>query len=223
MRGNFLAVAVLVAVGSSGPPLVANCIEVVPTLQCLDVATATYDLELSVHSLASFTLEYAFILGDPTLPPNIGFSLTPQESLGLAADQTLILHATVFGAFPGQELSLFLSLHDADLGECCAVALDLTFPGCGTPSLIRGDCNADGNFNIADPISLLGYLFSQGVTPVCFDACDCNDDGQANIADAICTLSVLFGGAAPPPAPYPGCGTDPTNDQLSCLDFPPCS
>ena len=49
------------------------------------------------------------------------------------------------------------------------------------------------------------------------DAADANDDGQVNIADAIALLGHLFGGVPSLPAPFPGCGTDPTGDGQ-----PPC-
>lgn len=90
---------------------------------------------------------------------------------------------------------------------------------------IRGDCNADGAYNIADPILLLAFLFPPaGSAPPCDDACDCNDDGTLNIADTVCLLSGLFGTVTVPPAPpHPGCGPDPTpGDPLSCTSFPPC-
>lgn len=83
----------------------------------------------------------------------------------------------------------------------------------------RGNCNGDTGFNIADPITLLNFLFPTATSPVlpCAGACDCNDDGGLNIADAVCMLTGLFGDSpVPPPPPYPGCGSDPTPDALSC-------
>lgn len=91
------------------------------------------------------------------------------------------------------------------------------------PSLSRGDCNGDDTFNIADVVFMLGFLFSGGGVapePGCADACDGNDDGQLNIADAINTLAGLFGVTVPLPAPYPGCGPDPTPDLLDCENSP---
>lgn len=200
----------------------ATCIMVTPSAQCVATAEGDYDLALTVQNDAAFTLEYAFILGDPILPPGVGFALSPQEALGLAPGETATLNARVTGVQPGQQVDFFVALHDQTLGQCCVVPLSVTFPNCSDPSLVRGDCNADGLFNIADPIFFLGYLFSMGTTPGCLDSCDSNDDGQTNIADAIRSLSALFGGGASPPAPFPSCGPDPTVDSLSCLAFPPC-
>ncbi|MGB1810689.1 MAG: hypothetical protein ACPHQT_10460, partial [Planctomycetota bacterium] len=86
---------------------------------------------------------------------------------------------------------------------------------------VRGDCNADGGFNIADSIFLLAALFSGGPAGTCLDSCDANDDGGINIADAIYALAALFSGG---PAPTPtSCGIDPTDtDPLDCASFPPC-
>ncbi|MEM7167710.1 MAG: hypothetical protein AAF581_19825, partial [Planctomycetota bacterium] len=90
---------------------------------------------------------------------------------------------------------------------------------------VRGDCNADGSYDIADAVRALNFLFPPmpPATPLpCEDSCDCNDDGAINIADAVCMLNGLFGTVTvPPAAPHPGCGLDPTSgDALSCGSFP---
>ncbi|MGE3165550.1 MAG: hypothetical protein AB7O52_11635 [Planctomycetota bacterium] len=94
------------------------------------------------------------------------------------------------------------------------------------PPFVRGYCNPDSSFNIADAIALLAFLFP-GVVPAtlgCPDACDCNDDGSLNIADAVCLLGALFGQPAMlPGAPHPNCGPDPTEpDALDCAAFTQC-
>ena len=92
-------------------------------------------------------------------------------------------------------------------------------PLCGGQSdFERGDCNSDATRNIADPIFLLGYLFTASDTPTCFDALDANDDGGTDIADAIYGLNYLFVPGSPPfPAPLDSCGADPTADSLDCV------
>jgi len=96
-----------------------------------------------------------------------------------------------------------------------AVALDYE-------PFIRGDANADTSVDIADGVRILAHLFaSDAVT--CLDAADANDDEFVNIADPIYLFTYLFQSAAPPPAPYPTCGADPTSDlQLGCAVFAPC-
>lgn len=91
----------------------------------------------------------------------------------------------------------------------------------GQPSFIRGDSNADGTNDIADPIFNLGYLFQSGPT-FCLDAQDVNDDGSVDIADPIFTLTFLFQSGPAPNAPFPACGQDPTEDLTECATFPPC-
>lgn len=95
-------------------------------------------------------------------------------------------------------------------------------PPVGTdPAFSRGDCNADGAFNIADAVSGLGILFSGDPAPSCVDACDANDDGAFDIGDMIYLLANLFSGGAPIPAPT-ACDVDPTADSLDCAAFTPC-
>ena len=85
---------------------------------------------------------------------------------------------------------------------------------CGT-LFMRGDANGDGSLDIADPILVLGYLFSNKAVG-CLDTADANDDGVIDIADPVRILGFLFGGAPPLPPPFPDLGLDPTPDDLSC-------
>ncbi|MFN0058857.1 MAG: plastocyanin/azurin family copper-binding protein [Planctomycetota bacterium] len=90
-------------------------------------------------------------------------------------------------------------------------------------TFVRGDCNDDTTFNIADVIFVLGYLFGTGASTLnCDDACDCNDDGSLNVADAIFALSAQFSGGPQPGLPSPLCGLDPTLDALGCANFASC-
>ncbi|NCG12764.1 MAG: hypothetical protein GWP38_05400 [Planctomycetia bacterium] len=79
----------------------------------------------------------------------------------------------------------------------------------------RGDCNADGEFNIADAVCGLEYLFGGGVS-TCLDAIDANDDGAVDISDPVYVLSALFSGGPEPIDPFGNCGIDPTGDALDC-------
>lgn len=84
---------------------------------------------------------------------------------------------------------------------------------------VRGDGNVDGTVDLADPIFNLAFLFSQGEQR-CADAQDTNDDGQVDVADPVYNLTFQFQLGAPPTAPFPACGPDPTFDGLGC-DFSP--
>ena len=91
-----------------------------------------------------------------------------------------------------------------------------------TKTFVRGDCNADGSVNLIDATSLLATLFQQGPLPTCLDACDSNDSGSLDLADPVHILVFSFAGGGAPAAPFPACGSDPTEDALDCVDFGPC-
>ena len=142
-------------------------------------------------------------------------------------------------AIPGATLptlTLFeVTIDDLGLYECHVTNLcgtveseagDLTRLSdeeCGQ-SFVRGDVNDDGRFNLADPISLLKYLFNEGAG-TCLLSMDANDDERANIADAIWGLNYLFQEGPEPKAPFPDCGIDPTvpeNGELDCELYEGC-
>lgn len=80
----------------------------------------------------------------------------------------------------------------------------------------RGDSNLDGTFDIGDPVFTLAYLFL-GKRATCLDAQDVDDSGMIDIGDPVRALRYLFLGNVPaPPAPFPGAGSDPTEDALTC-------
>lgn len=85
---------------------------------------------------------------------------------------------------------------------------------------VRGDANADGDVNIADPIAVLNCLFRGGPCPTCRKAADANDDAAVNLTDSVYTLMFLFRGGAAPPSPFPSCGLG--TGTLDCESFRPC-
>ena len=87
---------------------------------------------------------------------------------------------------------------------------------CQDAPFLRGDCNSNTVFNIADAIFVLNYLFGYTGEVTCPDACDANDDEIVNIADAVYFLASLFSGGDPPLPPFPLCGEDPFGDFLGC-------
>ena len=104
-----------------------------------------------------------------------------------------------------------------------AIITDSLIPGIPpSPLMRRGDCNADGQLNIADAIAVLSLLFLGSGDPPCADACDINDDGQIDIADPVFLLDWLFGNGGTLPEPYPFCGNDPTADPLDCIEGTEC-
>lgn len=89
------------------------------------------------------------------------------------------------------------------------VLFTLVSPACAQWDFIRGDCNDDGAFNIADPVQLVAYLFL-GEPSNCRAAMDGDDNDVIDLADAVIFLNMLFNGTAPPSPPFPSCGPDPT-------------
>ncbi|HAK95024.1 MAG TPA: hypothetical protein DCM87_08485 [Planctomycetes bacterium] len=94
-------------------------------------------------------------------------------------------------------------------------------PGVVAPQFRRGDVNEDAKVDIADPIKLLGHLFSGLPRPDCPDAADANDDGKLDIADAIKILGYLFSSTGPLPDPFGDCGAEaqPDTDGLPACDY----
>jgi len=89
-------------------------------------------------------------------------------------------------------------------------------------NFVRANCNGQGDIDISDPVFLISYLFDNGPSPACEDACDVNDNGILNIADVVTALSRLFEGGPPFDPPGPSCGIDPTLDTLGCGEFNAC-
>ena len=118
-------------------------------------------------------------------------------------------------SFPDIEILVGTSL------SCSGTHISLSASPTAQTQFIRGDCNADGAFDISDAGGALTLLFIGGATS-CATACDANDDGTFDISDAIYSLAALFTSGSPPAAPYPDCGVDPTPDSLACTAFTVC-
>ena len=92
-----------------------------------------------------------------------------------------------------------------------------------TPTaFVRGDANTDGGADLSDAIFIFNHLFSGGDAPPCRKSADTNDDGKLDLSDGIFLLSFLFLAGDTPADPFPGCGNDSTEDDLSCDSFGPC-
>ena len=68
---------------------------------------------------------------------------------------------------------------------------------------------------------VLGRII-QRIVKFITSALDSNDDEGVNLADPIYFLNMLFNEGPVPPAPFPGCGNDPTGGLLPCESFPIC-
>jgi hypothetical protein len=82
----------------------------------------------------------------------------------------------------------------------------------------RGDANADARVDVADASYALNFLFLGGPAPSCENAADVNDDARVDISDPSFLLNFLFLGGRTVPAPFPGCGVDPSPEGFGCLE-----
>tara|TARA_B100000809_G_scaffold258198_1_gene301013 strand:- start:725 stop:1972 length:1248 start_codon:yes stop_codon:yes gene_type:complete len=80
-----------------------------------------------------------------------------------------------------------------------------------TPELffLRGDSNHDNEVDISDAVSIISYLFLDGLAPQPGQAADINADGALDLADAVYLLNFLYRGGPQPPAPFPQTGPSP--------------
>ena len=165
--------------------------------------------------------EFAYLV--PTTP---GITVTDNGIFlgGMIDGGAINLSTTISGASPGQEVCFLITLHDATLADCCGIQHCFTLPPLLNPppaEFLRGDANADGNFDLADVIETLDFIFL-GEPVSCRVALDSNDDELVDIADAVFSLATLFAGGAEPTPPGLLCGIDETSGNLDCLTFPPC-
>lgn len=100
--------------------------------------------------------------------------------------------------------------------DACGITGSLTVTE--TAGFLRGDSNADGVVDLADPVMLLVRLFSGGSASTCVEADDVNDDGSVDLADPIALLHYVILGATPPSAPSPECGF--AEADLGCEEEP---
>ena len=87
----------------------------------------------------------------------------------------------------------------------------------------RGDSNADGQFDISDPLATFNFHFLGARQPSdCLRAADVDDDGSISLTDVIYSLVSPFLSPQVPAPPWEACGPDTTPDDLTCRSFSPC-
>ena len=118
------------------------------------------------------------------------------------------LRNMIIGTIPGQAVEFGRGL--TTTSERVSVRC-----GGGQRSFIRGDANADGEVNLSDAVTVLGYLFLSGGIE-CEVAGDTDDSGKVNVSDVIFMLDALFRGGEPVVPPYPSCGPLPSGGPLGC-------
>lgn len=113
-------------------------------------------------------------------------------------------------------------LTDAPVGDITNGTLASGFSIVTSQGFVRGDANMDGLFDLGDAISMLTYLFGEGVVITCRDSMDVNDDGSLDLSDPVAFLTFLFSDGPAPGPPFPSCGPDGTEDPLDCESFRGC-
>jgi hypothetical protein len=124
----------------------------------------------------------------------------------------------------GQSINNTLSVAGSSVDPCNIDIASVTvrFVEASATPFIRGNANGDRRVDIADAIWMLNDLFLGGPPTPCRDASDANGDGSLSITDPIFLLDSQFLGTRVPPAPFPGCGTDPSGlpGPLGCEASP---
>jgi hypothetical protein len=70
--------------------------------------------------------------------------------------------------------------------------------GISKPAFTCGDCNADGEIDVADTVFLMNYLFLGGSAPSPPEAGDADGSGEVDVGDVLFLINYLFiGGPAP--------------------------
>lgn len=105
----------------------------------------------------------------------------------------------------------------------CGGEVDMgVYESCGA-RFRRGDGNADGRSSLIDVIMILLGVFSKDVDLPCEKSADFDDNGKLELLDAVHLLQFIFSpDPRPPRAPFPGCGGDPSSDNLTCRSYGPC-
>jgi hypothetical protein len=63
---------------------------------------------------------------------------------------------------------------------------------------VSGDANFDGDLNVGDAVTIINFVFNDGLPPAPYFSGDANADGEVNIADAVYLINYIFNGGPPP-------------------------
>ncbi len=117
----------------------------------------------------------------------------------------------------GQPVNTVLTIDGNTVRPCGCRDATILF-GHGDILVVRCDANLDGNLDLADSVRIVNELFREGSVSGCEKASDCNGDGQIDLSDVTYGVAYRFQGGPSPPAPFPECGLDVTEDDLTCED-----
>ena len=130
----------------------------------------------------------------------------------------MLQSATIVPVFPGSNSWLGVAVATGVGGSIEFLRGEFT-----GVEFVLGDFNVDESVDIADAISLLGWLFVDSELPShCAHAADVNQDDLVDLADVLSLLGSLFGTISPSPDLFAGCVTDNSTGALSCFEYPSC-
>ena len=111
------------------------------------------------------------------------WDFSPIPSLG-----TETITVTICGALPGEEVCFLLTMHTADLAECCSIEVCITAPDCPNGTTCPPDLNGDGELNFFDISLFLSFYADEN------PLADFNNDGFFNFFDVSAFLSLYSQG-----------------------------
>ena len=138
------------------------------------------------------------------------------EEQKLVASDGVASHGFGLSVFVKDDVAVVGATLDDDVADQAGAAYVFGL----ADEFVRGDVNADGVLNLADPIAGLVYLFLGGSVS-CREALDVNDNGMTELADPIYELMFLYTDGPDPPSPYSECG-EADSETLGCASYDAC-
>ncbi len=92
-----------------------------------DGLTVDFDYSFTIENLFGQVLEHAFLL---SLTPGVTFDPDYFDLPSVPPNGQVNLSTTVLGASPGQEVCFLVTVHNANLEECCSIQHCITAPDC---------------------------------------------------------------------------------------------
>lgn len=165
---------------------------------------------VTVGTVYSFLSTEVLVFSTSTDVLTVSYDLNSATLMGVTGmTDTTLTFVDTLGAPPVSNVVVVNGQSQPATGEDGTITLNGT-AGPALAQFIRGECNGEGDYDIADGVYLLNFLHMGGPASSCPAACDVNDDGALDNADAISSFEYLFTGGAAPAAPFPNCGTDMT-------------